>query len=733
MTLVLRQHNQQNLNKHYFRRRINNQLQEIPLEVICQIFDFLPQSTIIHHVSLLNRTYYHLVYNCPLIWMNRKVKFTFRHVDSIQSWQQYRQEVERAFEMTVHCRLTLIQFNYLLLEDLLRILLECHESLILLQVQSFGCSPSSCSGTKVIVNDEIDKLLIDLIHGVPSFPMLQRIQLGYYLQPCGTGSNAEIAETIILQLLTHVISCSPNLKCVNAMEVSLFNFHSIINWDNLTSVTLLFDHKRSNLENNYILAGIAPRLANNLTYLDLRAQNFDHIALGELLRHVSKNLTRLDVYDLLFFPPITSNSGIKLDKLKELSVFRSERAVCNLVRVATNLESLQLDRSSSYEIVNVAASLKNLKHLALERYSPSLTQIMRHCSLHTLKISYMEMDQNLIQTLIDYGQSIQVLVMDHVKFSKSEDVELLMGKLSNVKELTMNVCHSTSFRNSSSVSSGTSRVNNPQNRIVVFNYRRCRMDLDVSCVATPMLRSLTYQKAVREKIVGIRMDEFHLLTQQCPRLSYLDVSLFDVSFATNSNYSRFDVFPELETCRLVFGEYASLAQICCVLICCRNATNFIIDSITCKTPYIDSIRAQLLSEIPVASIRTARPTTIQPSPLKKLKRGSDQRIPKPKKSSHSRKGTCNLTRLAKIVWNEMDTHVFTKYQFYCNNKNITEELRKHYKAELLLQLNSRWIKKDTSLLHHFLHMLQFRVLSKDIPKKMLTYGSNSSSSLTCNE
>jgi hypothetical protein len=161
MTLVLRQHNQQNLNKHYFRRRINNQLQEIPLEVICQIFDFLPQSTIIHHVSLLNRTYYHLVYNCPLIWMNRKVKFTFRHVDSIQSWQQYRQEVERAFEMTVHCRLTLIQFNYLLLEDLLRILLECHESLILLQVQSFGCSPSSCSGTKVIVNDEIDKLLID--------------------------------------------------------------------------------------------------------------------------------------------------------------------------------------------------------------------------------------------------------------------------------------------------------------------------------------------------------------------------------------------------------------------------------------------------------------------------------------------------------------------------------------------------------------------------------------------
>jgi len=667
-------------------------IQQLPEEVLEHIFDYLSQSTIIHNISLLSHAFYSFTRG-NACWLNRVVIFTNSRWNSQHCYQH---DVFYASNMMMESQCPRVYFSYLKLEDIVTILSQSNEFIRSLQVH--WCE------SPFFISDELLCSIENL-----SFPHLERIQIGYYYSG---------KDSAITQVFRHILANSPRLKYLNGVELPLLSYgSSLIKWEQLKSVTLMHDRDSSAVENDQILTTISPKLGNNLTHLDLRAQYFDAQALQELFRHTARQLRKLDIYDLF---SLDLGTDIKMDQLTELTVSRSERAVCNLVKSTSNIKSLQLDRSSSYEIASAAYALKNLQHLAIERYTTSLVEIMRHCSLRTLKISHMDMDEKTLKALITCGVTLETIVMDHIKFPTSEDLDMLLHKLPNLKEFTANVCHSAVSRgpiaDSLSLRYG----------VTTFNYQRSRMGLDISSFATPNLRDLTYQKAMREKTFGIRLDDFYYLTNNCPKLKSLDMSLFDISYTTNSRSTKFNIFPELETCRLVFGEFASLAHLCCVIICCRNATNFAIDSITCKASYIDGLRTQLLNEIRAAAIKTARParpTTCQPSPLKKLKRGCDQRTPKPKKSSHSHKGTCNLKHLAKIVWGEMDKHVFGPYQFFdTHGRNVTDELRKFYKAELLTRYNPKLSNKNTSLLHQFLHVLQFRVLSNDIPKKMLIYG-----------
>jgi len=705
-------------------------IQELPRELLYLVLEYLDQTCLVNRISILNRFFNEFVLKNPMtcvqIWNNRHV--FFGNDKKNEFWLNfYPNRIGGAIQFIQNCKISHQRFSYLSPEHLGLVLQLTHTYLKQIHIQ--WCE-GDCESMMMMDDDtcqNIDEEEYDNAPAAPqvinnkdslpslldvnntsnvSFPMLERIKMEYYQH--GDGQEATPVE----QLLKRVISRAPKLKHLDGIHMSMNQYdHLSVNWNELSSLTALGDEESDGTTDMTHLETISSKLSSNLQTLDLKAQYLPPDQVRKILSHTCDKLTKLHVEDLL---PGNMN-GIKLDNVLEMSVCRSERALCNLLKSMANLNKLSLDRGSSYEVLSAAPYLKNLKHLTIERYGSSLVQIMKQCSLESLQVSHMDMDSSVLNCLVARGQSLTFLKMDHIKFANSSQVDALFGQLKNLKFVEMNVCHTAS-------TSGPTEAVQQNGRYGVSNfyYGRSRMGLDVASFATPKLESLTYQKAMREKTCGIRMDEFHYVTQNCPKLKEIDISLFDVSFTPNPSATKFNIFSDLDTCHLTFGEYASLAHMCSVLVCCRNAIHFAVDSITCKAAYIDALRARLMNEINMAAIKTARPLT--PVTPKKLKRGCEQRVPKPKKSTHSRKGTCSLKHLAAILWSEMDEHVFGPYQFFENGRNVTEELRKHYRSELTTRFNPKQSRRSTSLLHQFLHVLQMRVLSTDIPKKMLIYG-----------
>lgn len=711
------------LNYGFFKIHI----QDLPSELLHLILEYVDQNCLVNRFSVLNRFFNNFVLKNPLtcvqVWHNRRV--LFGNDKKSENWLRfYAYRIFGAIQMIQTCQISHLKFSYLSPEHFGLILQVTRSYLRQIHVQ--WCEGSNndfiVDGSDDEEEDQMEsKSLVEPLktdlkplavlsllsdhRNEYNFPFLTTIQLEFY----ETG-----ASSIVEQLLNRVIPRAPKLKRLDGIKMSLPQYDRLmVNWNELSSVTVFSDGEGTDAIQQSQLDSVSLKLSNSLESLDLKAEHFHPEQVRKMLNNTAAKLSKLIVEDLL---PINMGE-IKLDQLAELNVHRSERAVCNLVKSMPNLNTLVLDRGSSYEILAAAAFLKNLKHLTIERYGASLTQIMKHCSLESLQIAHIDMDASLLNCLVLRGQSITLLKMDHVKFSNSDEVDSLFSRLKNLKSIEMNVCH-TASNNSTTTNSNVQRYG-----VSSFYYGRSRMGLDVNSFATPNLQKLTYQKAMREKTCGIRMSEFHYLTQQCPKLNHLDISLFDVAYTPTASATKFNVFPDLDSCYLTFGEFASLSHMCCVLICCRNATQFAVNSITCKAAYIDALRVRLMNEINLhtAAIKTARPLSPIITP-KKLKRGCEQRLSKPKKSTHSKKGTCGLKQLASILWSEMEEHVFGHYQFYENGRDVTDELRKFYRAELVLRFNPKQSRKNDALLHQFLYVLQLRILSTDIPKKKLIYG-----------
>jgi hypothetical protein len=668
---------------------------QLPTELLVQILDFLTQSTIIRSVSLVNKTLYDLVLRSPDVWTDRVVvvnnsAYTSCCMTDSNGFDGWRQ----ALLMVKNCCLRHVKFTYLPLIDLISVMTEAREHLTSLQL-------SWCENSFAI-SDYVMCRLWDL-----QWPSLERLAIGYYYS--GGRSSVE-------QVFRHVVPNAPRLKHLNGFELPVLNYGPLVNLSQLESITLVNDHD-NNSENSQMLMQVADKLSN-LNHLELKAEGFEFPALNKLFEHTTQ-LQRLQVHDLFTF-----NVSQEFEHLTELRLSRSERVVANIVKASKNIESLQLDMHASYEVKEVANRLTNLRHLWIEKYSKSLIEIMNHCELQTLRIGNMDIRENgLIDVLVQQGKSIKVLVMDHVKLNSSADMDMIMTKLPNLKELTVNVCHTTNQ---------SGKVYAAPEGVKTFTYGKSRMAVDVSTFATPNLKHLTYTKAKRESKYGIRPDDFQYLTTHSSNLKSMTISLFDV-FNTSNCQRRFDIFGQLDSCHLTFGEYGSLAHILCALICCQNATNFSVDSLMCKAEYVDRLRLALMEEKKkdkekYKAARSAKKLKkdiklqlLQEKQKKDLKKdkGSSQRFEKVKKS-HKRKQTCGLIQLANIVWAEMEK-VFSTYSFYQAHKNVTEDLKKRYKERLVTKFNPK-VSRKTSLLHEFLHVLQQRILMNDIPKKMLIYG-----------
>lgn len=654
----------------------------LPVELLVQIFDCLPQSALIHNLSLVHKSWYDLVQHSPDVWRTRTVLFensVYTHDN--EPWRH-------ALRLVRNCSLKHVHFSFLPLIDLLSLFAECAEHLTSLTVEQ-------CQ------NQVISEYVLMRLYGM-TWPELEQMQIGnFYVD----GASA------IRQLFKYVLPNSPKLQYLNGFEVPLLSYGSEVNWEGLKSITLMNDAFVT-ASSSEMLVTVAQKL-ENLTHLDLRATGFEFDALNTLFQHTT-SLERLSVQDLYTFD-VTHG----FDGLKELSVTRSERVVQSIIKKCCNIESLKLDIHASFEIKEVAKYLKNLRHLWIERYSDSLIEIMKNCSLHTLRIGRIThtKENKLIENLIEHGQSIRVLVLDQVQFSNSADIYTIMKGLPNLKELTANACftHSSPIDNISTNTHG----------LETFKFEHSRMQVNVHSFATANLRNLTYIKAKREATQGIRPEDFNYIAAHSPHLKKLDVSLFDIpSQPTNSSKKpRLNIFTGLDTAHLIFGEYGSLSQMCGVLICCQNASTFSVDSIFSKAQYVDKLRAFLEEEKVKEAMKrdkekhkTARSDSTNIAAKKQHKKWSTQRYTRVKKS-HKRTDPCTLQKLASIVWKEIDQLLNTTC-FYDNGKNATEMLRKTYKNMLVTKFNPEDSRK-TSIIHEFLHLLRLRILTPDIPKRIL--------------